>query len=68
LNYFLDGRKDSAKYNKIRVSIGDEYERWTALATCLPHHPFSVIQAVRIDFFVYFKSCQYSMFYTNKMF
>jgi hypothetical protein len=26
------------------------------------------IQAVRIDFFVYIKSCQYSMFYTNKIF
>ena len=26
------------------------------------------IQAVRIYFFVYIKSCQYSMFYTNKMF
>jgi len=25
-------------------------------------------QAVRIDFFGYIKSCQYSMFYTNKMF
>jgi hypothetical protein len=24
-------------------------------------------QAVRIEFFVYIKSCQYSMFYTNKM-
>ena len=38
-------KEDSAKYNKIRVSIGDEYERWTALATCLPHHPFSVIHS-----------------------
>ena len=28
---------------------------------------FKGIQAVRIDFF-YIKSCQYSMFYTNKMF
>jgi hypothetical protein len=26
------------------------------------------IQAVRIEFFFYIKSCQYSMFYTNKMF
>ena len=25
-------------------------------------------QAVRIKFFVYVKSCEYSMFYTNKMF
>ena len=25
------------------------------------------IQAVKIDYFVYIKSCQYSMFYTNKM-
>ena len=25
-------------------------------------------QAVRIEFFVYIKSCQYSMFYINKMF
>ena len=28
---------------------------------------FKGIQAVRIEFFVYIKSCQYSMFYTNKM-
>ena len=26
---------------------------------------FKGIQAVRIDFFLYIKSCQYSMFYTN---
>jgi hypothetical protein len=24
-------KEDSAKYNKIRVSIGDEYDRWTEL-------------------------------------
>jgi len=29
---------------------------------------FKGTQAVRIEFFVYIKSCQYSMFYTNKMF
>jgi hypothetical protein len=26
------------------------------------------LKAVRIEFFVYIKSCQYSMFYINKMF
>ena len=31
------------------------------------HQFFRGIQAVRIDFFN-FKSCQYSMFYTNKLF
>ena len=24
-------KEDSAKYNKTRVSIGDEYDRWTEL-------------------------------------
>ena len=33
------------------------------------HTAFKGIQALRIDiFFVYIKSCQYSMFYNNKMF
>ena len=27
--------------------------------------PFKGIQAVRMEFFVYIKSCQYSMFYTK---
>ena len=27
----LDKKEDSAKYNKTRVSIGDEYDRWTEL-------------------------------------
>jgi len=31
-------KEDSAKYNKARVSIGDEYDRWTE-----PHHPSSDI-------------------------
>ena len=30
--------------------------------------PIKGTQAVGIEFFVYIKSCQYSMFYTNKMF
>jgi hypothetical protein len=29
--------------------------------------PVKGTQAVGIEFFVYMKSCQYSMFYTNKM-
>ena len=31
-------------------------------------HFFKGTQAVRIQFVVYIKSCQYSMFYTSKMF
>ena len=27
----LDKKEDSAKYNKTRVCIGDEYDRWTEL-------------------------------------
>jgi hypothetical protein len=45
-------KEDSAKYNKTRVSIGDEYDRWTELKDVLrikTHaevakiHPSSVI-------------------------
>jgi len=28
-------KEDSAKYNKTRVSIGDEYDRWTELKDVL---------------------------------
>jgi hypothetical protein len=32
------------------------------------HAHFKGIQAVRIEYFFYIKSCKYSMFNTNKMF
>jgi hypothetical protein len=40
-------KEDSAKYNKTRVSIGDEYDRWTELKDVLRiKTPSSVIFAV----------------------
>jgi hypothetical protein len=48
--------EDSAKYNKTRVSIGDEYDRWTELKDILmikTHKEVAKILLDRCDFFCF---------------
>ena len=40
----------------------------SSLVSCHDKLSIKCIQAVRIEFVFYIKSCQYLMFYTNKMF
>ena len=42
-------KEDSAKYNKARVSIGDEYDRWTELKDVLQIKTHAEVAKVLLD-------------------